>query len=140
MKNQSIDQWTGLVFNLFFFTWIYLTSFLCKKFIRPLVVITAILDVKSFLIVKSRIGTDQGNSPSIDKIPFYASLISTAILFSYLAMAMALGNFITNFSPMTKFYMIMTLSTLVYNIRNPIVGLYIISNPDLKDLLQEILS
>ena len=92
--------------------------------ILGLVVSTSILDFKSYRLAKSRVGTFQDPVPKIDKIPFYASITSTTILVPYLVMAMALGNFITTFSPVSKFYMIMVSSTIVNMIRNPLTGLH----------------
>ena len=92
--------------------------------ILGLVASTSILDFKSYRLAKSRVGTFQDPVPKIDKIPFYASITSTTILVPYLVMATALGNFITTFSPVSKFYMIMVSSTIVNMIRNPLTGLH----------------
>ena len=92
--------------------------------ILGLVVITSILDFKSYRLAKSRVGSFQNPVPKIDKIPFYASITSTTTLIPYFFMAMVLGNFISNFSPISKFYTIMVLSTVVNMIRNPLTGLH----------------
>ena len=92
--------------------------------ILGLVFSTSILDFKSYRLAKSRVGTFQDPVPKIDKIPFYASITSTTCLIPYIFMAMALGNFISNFSPVRKFYTVMVLSTTVNMIRNPLTGLH----------------
>ena len=86
--------------------------------------ITSILDFKSYRLAKSRVGTFEDPVPKIDKIPFYASITSTTILVPYLVMATVIGNFISNVSPVSKFYMIMVSSTIVNMIRNPLTGLH----------------
>ena len=95
--------------------------------ILGLVFSTSILDFKSYGLAKSRVGTFQDPVPKIDKIPFYASITSTTCLIPYIFMAMALGNFISNFSPVHKFYTVMVLSTIVNMIRNPLTGLHYFS-------------
>ena len=92
--------------------------------ILGLVFCTSILDFKSYRLAKSRVGTFEDPVPKIDKIPFYASITSTTILVPYLVMATVIGNFISNFSPVSKFYMIMVSSTIVNMIRNPLTGLH----------------
>ena len=92
--------------------------------ILGLVFCTSILDFKSYRLAKSRFGNFQDPAPKIDKIPFYASITSTSMLVPYIFMAIALGNFISNFSPMSKFYSIMILSTTLNMIRNPLTGLH----------------
>ena len=92
--------------------------------ILGLVFCTSILDFKSYRLAKSRFGNFQDPAPKIDKIPFYASITSTTCLIPYIFMAMALGNFISNFSPVHKFYTVMVLSTIVNMIRNPLTGLH----------------
>ena len=92
--------------------------------ILGLVFCTSILDFKSYRLAKSKVGNFQDPAPKIDKIPFYASITSTSMLIPYIFMAIALGNFISNFSPMSKFYSIMILSTMMNMIRNPLTGLH----------------
>ena len=101
-----------------------LNSILIVVPILGLVFSTSILDFKSYRLAKSRVGTFQDPVPKIDKIPFYASITSTTMLVPYFFMAMALGNLISNFSPVSKFYVIMVLSTVVNMLRNPLTGLH----------------
>ena len=85
---------------------------------------TSILDLKSYRLAKSRVGTFQDPIPKLDKIPFYASIASTTTLVSYFFMTLALGDFILNLNPVSKFYLIMVSSTVVNMLRNPLTGLH----------------
>ena len=85
---------------------------------------TSILDFKSYRLAKSRVGTFQDPVPKMDKIPFYASITSSTMLVPYIFYLMVLGNFVSNFSPVSKFYSIMVTTTLVNMLRNPLTGLH----------------
>ena len=85
---------------------------------------TSILDFKSYRLSKSRVGTFQDPVPKMDKIPFYASITSSTMLVPYIFYLMAIGNFVSNFSPVSKFYSIMVLSTVFNTLRNPLTGLH----------------
>ena len=101
-----------------------------------LVVSSSILDFKSYRLAKSRVGTFQDPVPKMDKIPFYASIISATMLVPYFVYLMVLGNFVSNFSPVSKYYSIMVLTTVVNMLRNPLTGLhYLLLNMEQRRII-----